>query len=81
VPPPEDLSAAFEALAAAVERGGSAAQLQPLFDRALAVCDRTDLRTVLATWRDVWPRMGARPEFRQAVAREARLWAKRLREG
>jgi hypothetical protein len=75
------LAAAFEALAAAIDQGRTEAQLEALFDQALAVCDAADLRTVLTTWRDVWARMGRRPEFRQAVAREAGLWARRLRTG
>ncbi len=36
------------------------------------------LGTGLETWRQVWPRMGGQRDFRMAVAREARLWAKRL---
>lgn len=37
-----------------------------------------NMATVFDTWQSVWPRLGAQPEFRQAVEREARLWAKRL---
>ena len=33
----------------------------------------------LDTWAKVWPQMGAREEFRAAVAREARQWAARLK--
>jgi len=36
------------------------------------------LRTTFQAWREVWPRMGSRREFRQAVAREAGLWSRRL---
>ena len=34
--------------------------------------------TVLDTWQQVWPRMGGQRDFRMAVAREARRWAKEL---
>lgn len=40
----------------------------------------TRLGTVLQAWRDVWPRLGRQLEFRQAVAREARLWSQRVSE-
>ena len=36
------------------------------------------LKTALSTWQQVWPRLGAQGEFRQAVAREAGLWSRRL---
>ncbi len=36
------------------------------------------LTQVLETWQQVWPRMGRQQVFRQAVAREASQWAKRL---
>jgi len=32
----------------------------------------------LAMWHRVWPRLGARREFRLAVARDAQEWANRL---
>ena len=38
------------------------------------------LKTALETWRTVWPRMEHREEFRLAVAREADLWSRRLKE-
>jgi hypothetical protein len=38
-----------------------------------------NLVIALEAWRTVWPRMGTQREFRAAVAREAALWAKRLR--
>ena len=37
-----------------------------------------NLRSAAETWHSVWPRLGSRAEFRQAVAREADLWARRL---
>ena len=39
-----------------------------------------NVSTALRTWQDVWPRLGTQRDFRVAVAREARLWAKRLSE-
>ena len=39
----------------------------------------TNFLQALETWHRVWPQMGARPEFRQAVVREARAWANRVR--
>lgn len=39
------------------------------------------LQTALSTWQQVWPRLGGQQPFRLAVAREARLWAKRLAGG
>jgi hypothetical protein len=38
------------------------------------------VQTAAQTWREVWPRLGGQREFRHAVAREARLWSKRLLE-
>ena len=38
----------------------------------------TNVQTALETWATVWPRLGSQPEFRQAVTREARLWANKL---
>ncbi len=40
--------------------------------------DAQHLDTVLKTWQEVWPRMGGQRDFRMAVIREARSWAKRL---
>ena len=40
----------------------------------------TRLATVVGTWQHVWSRLGAQPDFRLAVAREARWWAQRLTE-
>ena len=34
--------------------------------------------TVLEAWQQVWPRMGGQRDFRMAVAREARRWAKEM---
>ena len=37
-----------------------------------------NLTQPLQTWRQVWSRLGAQPEFRLAVVREAELWSRRL---
>ena len=70
-------------------------ELAQLFVKAQRLCEaaathaasREDLARILAnvktaveTWQKVWPRLGRDKEFRLAVAREARLWAKRLSE-
>lgn len=39
-----------------------------------------NVKTALDTWQRVWPRLGRDREFRLAIAREARLWAKRIAE-
>ncbi|MBI3996635.1 MAG: hypothetical protein HY352_03145 [Candidatus Omnitrophica bacterium] len=39
-----------------------------------------NVSTAVQTWEQVWPRLGQQPEFRLAVAREARMWAKRFQE-
>ena len=36
------------------------------------------VQQALETWHRVWPKLGTQPEFRLAVAREARLWSNRL---
>lgn len=38
----------------------------------------TNVQTALETWARVWSRLGSQQEFRQAVMREAKLWANRL---
>ncbi len=37
-----------------------------------------NVTTAVRTWREVWPRLGGRTEFRQAVAREADRWARQF---
>lgn len=68
------------------------AQVLQAIREARAVCERLaaaegsattqqllkNLTVVFETWQQVWPRLGVQREFRLAVAREARLWAKRL---
>lgn len=89
----EHVAAQFDAISAAAEARQPQRQLVALLEQAMTLCRHTDglngqeaqrrllahLTTVLQTWRDVWPRLGTQREFRLAVAREARLWAQRLR--
>ena len=87
------LAGALETIAETLEAGRGSTDVTAALHEAAARCQgRGDLptdqqrlfqnvHTVVSTWREVWPRMGARREFRQAVAREARLWARRLRGG
>ncbi len=39
-----------------------------------------DLQVRVSTWLEVWPRLGKDIDFRNAVAREARIWSKKLAE-
>lgn len=81
----------FAAIAAWIDEGRAADGLPPLIAQARVLCeqaaasaaakakpDLVNLQQALTTWETVWPRLGSQQEFRQAVAREARLWAKRL---
>lgn len=47
---------------------------QPTATRALL----EDLAHRLQVWSEVWPRLGKDAGFRQAVAREARLWSQKI---
>ncbi len=38
----------------------------------------SQLDVAVGTWKKVWPHLGHQEEFRNAVAREAKSWAKRL---
>lgn len=89
-----EVSAHFDAIAAAIETGRPAAALADAFAKTHTLCGRiaqeersaelkallTNVRTALQTWREVWPRLGTTRDFPVAVAREARLWAKRFSE-
>ena len=88
------LAARFASIAAcAGARYPAAAMLETLTQTAAACADAasaeqspetkqllTNLQTAVTTWHQVWPRLGAQREFRLAVAREAKLWSKRLSE-
>lgn len=89
------LTTGLGAITTCLEEGRPDAELAELFVKAERLCEsaathaasREDLARILAnvktavdTWQKVWPRLGQDKEFRLAVAREARLWAKRLSE-
>lgn len=87
-----DVAAGFQAIAACIEEYRSAEALVDALRRAQALCEAVadragspDLKALLPnvqqalkTWQQVWPRLGSERDFRLAVAREARLWSKRL---
>ncbi len=89
-----DVAEQFMAIAESIEARQPDEVLLKLFQEAQLICrlaaghERlaepqrllTNVQTALATWQDVWPRLGSRPEFRLAVVREARLWSKRFAE-
>ena len=80
-------------IASRIEERGPQAALMEAFARAQALCEASAAREpssetgrllanvtmAVQTWQQVWPRLGSQDEFRLAVCREARLWAKRLR--
>ncbi|PIQ83755.1 MAG: hypothetical protein COV75_05785 [Candidatus Omnitrophica bacterium CG11_big_fil_rev_8_21_14_0_20_63_9] len=83
---------AFTAIGGAIDRHDDGA-VGTLLQQAQDTCQRAaeqavgetkaylvNVGTALQTWQQVWPRLGEQPEFRQAVGREARLWAKRFTE-
>lgn len=83
----------FERITAAVESRAATPRFQDAVQQTQDLCawaapeappeERallTNLQTALATWHDVWPRLGRQPEFQQAVAREAQRWARHLRD-
>jgi len=84
--------AQLTAIAVAVEERQPEAAVLKLLRETTMLCERLtaeatvpQLKTSLAqvqtaadTWQKVWPRLGSQREFRQAVAREARLWSQRL---
>ena len=88
------LAARFASIAACVdERRPEAATLELLAQTAAACAEAArvesspatkqllaNVETAVSAWHQVWPRLGAQGEFRLAVAREARLWSKRLSE-
>ena len=82
----------FAAIAEHIERGQADDGRPQLFAQTRTLCERaaavttseetqralSQVQQALETWTTVWPRLGSQSEFRLAVAREARLWAKRL---
>ncbi len=80
------IATVLKRLADAADRGPSE-HVPPLLAECLEVCARdagsskapwADLQQRLTVWRDVWPRLGQDPQFRAAVAREARRWTEQL---
>jgi hypothetical protein len=86
------LEAQFQRIAEAVEQQQAAHVVAEALTAAHASCVEaaaeephaevrtllTNVQTALETWQTVWPRLGAQKEFRQAVAREAHLWARKF---
>ena len=85
------LADGFASLATEIERGRPERVLLDTMRRAQELASEAaagqrgerqalllNVATALTTWQDVWPRLSAQREFRLAVAREARLWAKRF---
>ena len=85
------IAANFAAMASGIHARQPDAALGALFEETQRWCEQAasersaeqavllaNLTTALTAWQQVWPRLGAQPEFRQAVAREADLWSKRL---
>ena len=88
------MAAGCAAIAAWVEERKPQTALLARFEEVRALCEQAAARErsallkgwlanmseALRTWQNVWPRLGTQQEFRLAVAREARLWGKRLFE-
>lgn len=90
--PRSPLAGLLDQLAQSVEARRGDEAIVRLLKEAHAVCQDearhasgeagthlTNFLQALETWHRVWPQMGARPEFRQAVVRESRAWANRVR--
>ena len=83
-----DAAQALTAIADGIEGRQNDAQVMALLAQARTACQlptasqppagEARLSTVLEAWQQVWPRLSAQRDFRLAVAREARLWAKRV---
>ena len=91
-----EVSARFAAIAAGIDARREDAALLKCFEDAQMSCAQAaegeapssqdkhllaNVQTALLTWRTVWPRLGAQPEFRAAVSREAHAWSKRFAQG
>ena len=90
----EQLPVRLTALAAGIESRQPTATLIGMLEQTQALCEigasaastptlkqiLSQVETATQTWQQVWSRLGVDREFRLAVAREARLWAKRLAE-
>jgi hypothetical protein len=92
--PWEQVPARLTALASGIEARQPAQAIMGLLEHTRSSCQEAvgtarahalkpllaQVETAARTWQQVWPRLGGDREFRLAVAREARLWAKRLAE-
>ena len=90
--PTAQAAARLAAIASGIEAQRPDDTLRDLLEQACSSCERAaagersrelasllaQVQTAARTWGDVWPRLGRQREFRLAVAREARLWSKRL---
>ena len=88
----DQLAASLTALASGIEARQPDASLLALLAKTQALCEcagasegsaarkqrLAQVRTATETWHTVWPRLGGQRDFRLAVAREARLWSKRI---
>lgn len=89
------IAASFAEIASRIEGHAGDEPLRDVFTHTQALCQQaagrapssdlrqllTNVQAALTTWHQVWPRLGAQRDFRAAVAREARLWSKKLSEG
>ena len=88
----EQLAAWLTAVASSSEAHHPDATVVELLGKIQSSCERaavsgasdeqrqrlTQVQAATQTWQQVWPRLGAQRDFRLAVAREARIWSKRL---
>jgi len=88
----EPIAAKLTDIATGIDTRQSNSGLSELFTQARVLCQAAadyeqsaplkqslaNVAVALQTWHEVWPRLGVQQEFRLAVCREARLWAKRL---
>ncbi len=89
------IATSFAEIAARIEGQARDEALRALFTQAQVLCQQaadhapsaelrqllTNVQAALTTWHQVWPRLGTQRDFRLAVAREARLWSKKLSGG
>lgn len=87
------LSEAFLHLSAEIEKHATEQASIKLMKQLLGNCQKLEeaekskaiqsllaqVKQVLETWLQVWPRLAPQNDFRLAVAREARAWANRLK--
>ena len=90
---PIAISEAFLQVAAQIEQRDTQHAVEKLLKQLRLDCQKlseaaksketqasaAQVQQALETWLQVWPRLSSQPDFRHAVAREARLWANRLK--